>query len=701
MQLFARRVTKMHSLFSTIADFDEMFQHNLEGISEVTSTYRQICIEIAAKRHDLFAYRNYAFDRDFVEFNVRINELEAKLLDFIKQSFSTITSIAQSLELLQKFRSVFQRPSLQRDLRIRLDVIFQSYGAELERVQSLYEEFKHSPPRARNMPPVAGNIRWARHLFSRVEQPMMEFSQHQELLNTKIGRRIVKLYNRIARTLVAYEYLWLQAWVDSVDKAKTGLQATLIIRHPEDGQLYVNFDKEILQLIREAKCLQRMGISIPESAQAVVVQESKFKSYYSNLRYILAEYKRNADTIIHATHGVLQSPLNDLEYRLRPGMVSLTWTSMNIDAYKLHVQNGLQRLNRLIVTINDIIENRIEKNMKRIAKSSLVTLPDDRTVTLSEFVQLQQQHIAQVAKSLQNLNLSVEAAVQDLVQLLHSYELDPHIPAVSEKECIGLSTHYNHYLYAALLTSIKNSLNALKQRLAHRQTSTFLFVQRPFFEVDIQLSVPQVILKPSILQVQDAINQAAREILGCAERMYDWGESHKPENERKTFFRRITKDIEIVRVVLLLTGSIQGTRTQVGSYLETFREYRWLWEKDADEEYAKFLSSKPTIDDYEMELARFLGIQQNIEGISVVYNIGALTLKTKNVKSQLKNEVQAWMRRYSEKLHKLAREKLQDMTEYMKTATSMLDKKVNSLTSLRYVMDVLHGVRTRQASIDM
>ena len=54
---------------------------------------------------------------------------------------------------------------------------------------------------------------------------------------------------------MAFEYLWYEAWCKSIEQAKAGLTATLIIRHPETKQLYVNFDEQIVQLIREAKCL--------------------------------------------------------------------------------------------------------------------------------------------------------------------------------------------------------------------------------------------------------------------------------------------------------------------------------------------------------------------------------------------------------------------------------------------------------------
>ena len=53
---------------------------------------------------------------------------------------------------------------------------------------------------------------------------------------------------------------------------------------------------------------------------------------------------------------------------------------MNIDGYLHHVHQGLQKLEQLIIGINDIIENRIENNLKIISKVILVEMPaDDKT----------------------------------------------------------------------------------------------------------------------------------------------------------------------------------------------------------------------------------------------------------------------------------------------------------------------------------
>ena len=104
---------------------------------------------------------------------------------------------------------------------------------------------------------------------------------------------------------------------------------------------------EILQLIREAKCLHRLGIEIPETAKMVMLQESKFKAYYDELTYVLQQYSRVVSQVLPVTANLLVPHIKDLEAKLMPGMVTLTWTSMNIDAYKHHVHNGLRQFETL------------------------------------------------------------------------------------------------------------------------------------------------------------------------------------------------------------------------------------------------------------------------------------------------------------------------------------------------------------------
>ena len=48
---------------------------------------------------------------------------------------------------------------------------------------------------------------------------------------------------------------------------------------------------ELLQLIREARYPDRMGIEIPESAKIVLFQEEKLKSYYNELSWASSEYE--------------------------------------------------------------------------------------------------------------------------------------------------------------------------------------------------------------------------------------------------------------------------------------------------------------------------------------------------------------------------------------------------------------------------
>jgi dynein heavy chain, axonemal len=698
---FCRRVIKLVDLFSTIHQFQQLALHALEGMEPLVETFNGILEGFKAKSHDVLDFADQSFDHDYVEFNVQIAELETQLQQFINHSFDSITSIEASLNLLKQFQNILQRESLRHDLESKFTVIFHNYGLDLNTVQELYEKQRHSPPVPRNMPPVAGNIIWSRHLLKRIEEPMRKFESNPKVLATKESKKIVKSYNKVARTLVAFEYLWYQAWCKSIEQAKAGLQATLVIRHPETGRLFVNFDQEILQLVREAKCLDRMGIEIPDSAKMVLLQEERFKAHYNELNHALHEYGRVMDKIAPVVARLLTPHVMDLEALLKPSMVSLTWTSMNIDSFMVAFHGGLSRLEELINNINDIVENRIEKNLKLLTKFVMVDLPKREAFTLDSFVTRQQKHVAKMSEQQMGKNTEIENAVEDLVALVTAFPLDASSDGVSEDEVQALRAHYAHLLYRSQLNSTQKSLFAIKNRVASKGGSSgFLFVERPFFEVDVQLAVPSVRLSPSMDDVQRAINRASLAVLRSAQKMYKWGQQSVPEEERATLFDDLGQDVAIVKVVLLLSGTMQRLKDEVKSVLATFRKYDWLWKEDMELEYSRFMRTNPSIEDFEAELHKFMEVEAEIDAINPCQNIGALSLNTHNLKLQLTSECRQWKVQYSDKVHQQAFTAMKELMEYMRVTNNHLSHKVDDLDSLRYLISVLKEVRERESTIE-
>lgn len=68
-----------------------------------------------------------------------------------------------------------------------------------------------------------------------------------------------------------------------MEAAKAGLQASLLVRHPESKELFINFDTQILTMIRETECMARLGLDIPPIAKVMRARQGEFKTLYNSL----------------------------------------------------------------------------------------------------------------------------------------------------------------------------------------------------------------------------------------------------------------------------------------------------------------------------------------------------------------------------------------------------------------------------------
>ena len=68
-----------------------------------------------------------------------------------------------------------------------------------------------------------------------------------------------------------------------MEDAKSGFQASLLVHHPETKELFVNFDSQILVMIRETECIARLGLEISHNAKLMRARQMEYKAHFHSL----------------------------------------------------------------------------------------------------------------------------------------------------------------------------------------------------------------------------------------------------------------------------------------------------------------------------------------------------------------------------------------------------------------------------------
>ena len=77
------------------------------------------------------------------------------------------------------------------------------------------------------------------------------------------------------------------------------------------------------------------------------------------------------------------------------------------------------------------------------------------------------------------------------------------------------------------------------------------------------------------------------------------------------------------------------------------------------------MRKKPTLENFDAELKKYVAIEASIQKIAPVHNIGALSLETAPLKYSLKSEASSWKSQYSANLHEQGKTELDTVVVWM------------------------------------
>ncbi|XP_041422160.1 dynein heavy chain 5, axonemal isoform X4 [Xenopus laevis] len=731
----------MSNILESLSDLQNI---RIEGVEKISIRYQTIVTNTKSKSYDVLDHRKQEFDKDYVEFKNQIEGLYQSLQTFVDSWFEKPLTTEQMVNLLMKFERIGEDHI---DFGDKYMIVLQRYNRDLDMVRKLYQKQKDNPPTPRNVPPITGKIMWARQLFRKIDQPMKFLKTKPELLKGLEMKKIIRHYNKMASVLMEFELLYHRGWCKCADITKNGLHASLLVRHPDTKELYVNLDPMVMEVLYETKYLQKMGFEVPDVIVSMATRGEHIKAQQIKLQDMLINYQTFCNGISYLLKPLMLPFIGQIEEVLSAGLTQLTWTSLNTEKFIAKVYSSLIEVQQIYKEASDTLEFRIEKMLQDIVQTPLVDLPEDDIISMPDFLERTEKVISVAAETLSIQSKQVELCLYEMIDALKN-KLKPtdrnslqnsfacaHLDTKQKtrcQECLSCS-YYNvigHLCQKntdSLVKCTKTSLDALKRRL-HTVNSVYQTTKltkdhasTPLFKAEIHLAIPNVLIKPSLEDIQSAVNKATNIILSAAKDIPLWKFAYLHHKQQqleqnaardlgdeltkmvmlKPLDKQISEHKDVTKVIIQLSTIVLSLKAEASNVLNSFTKFSGIWNQDVEEKVKEFLDTNPVMSEFRSQLSYYSLLETQINELPAHCIVGSVDFTTDNLKMALVQECRHWKRVFGSALNKKAAMDMDEIYLFIDNLSKRLSRPVIDLDDVRGAMDALKEIRDAEIRIDM
>ncbi|XP_036378537.1 dynein heavy chain 5, axonemal, partial [Megalops cyprinoides] len=743
---FCKRLDKIADITSTIDSLSALQHLKIEGIEKIYVRYQTIVTSTKSKAYNVLDHRKLEFDDDYTEFRYQVHGLYQSLQSLLDYWFEQSLTTERILDLLAMFENVIGK---QLDLTDKYLTVLQHYSRDLELVRKHYQKQRDNPPTARNMPPVAGKIMWSQQLFRKIESPMKVLKNKIDIIKVPDMKKIIRTYNKMAAVLLEYELLYHRGWCQEVERGRRALNSSLLVRQPETKKLFVNLDPLVPELLHEARYMHKMGFQVPDVILNMYANEAQLKALHVQLEEMLEDYQEAQSRIPTLLQPLMHPFISRVEDALSPGLTMLSWTSLNTGKFIENVYGALRELEQVGKVARDTLECRIERVLQAMSSTPLLLLPEEEPVLAHAFQSQAESTIKVAWQALgaqsQQVERSMSELIEDLkrkmkpaetVNLENSFQcLHPDAKQKTRCQSCLPCRFYNMMGQLcqrntdALVKATKLSLDSLRRRLhvvsSKYQASSQLTrasAQAPLFRAAIQLAIPNIVMRPSLDEIQGILNKVVSTVLAMAKDVPLWTFSHLHHKQLqaeqlavrdagddslptkqivlKPFDRQLSEHKDVTKVVVQLASIVSSLKADAGDVLEEFAHFSTLWNQDPEEQVKEFLETSPSLPEFSAQIASYSKLEAQIEDLPASCTVGSVQFDTDLLKLSLTQECRAWKQAFGAALNRRASADMVEIYSFVDGLSKRLQRPIVDLEDVRGAMAALREVREAEVWID-
>uniref|UniRef100_A0A2K5ISM5 Dynein axonemal heavy chain 17 n=1 Tax=Colobus angolensis palliatus TaxID=336983 RepID=A0A2K5ISM5_COLAP len=703
MNSFFHRIQTIEELYKTAIEFLKLEKIELGGVrgnllgNLVTQIYDEVfeLVKVFADcKYDPLDPGDSNFDRDYADFEIKIQDLDRRLAMIFCQGFEDCSSIESSAKLLYMCGGLLERPLILAEVVPRYSVMLELFDAELDNVKILYDaqmaasEEGNIPLIHKNMPPVAGQLKWSLELQERLEVSMKHLKHIEHpVMSGAEAKLIYQKYDEMMELLRSHREKIYQQWVAGVDQdCHFNLGQPLILEVK-----YLNFQQQK---------------EIPDSAESLFSENETFRKFVGNLELIVGWYNEIKTTVKAVEFLLIKSELEAIDVKLLSAETTLFWNGEGVFQYIQEVREILHNLQNRMQKAKQNIEG-ISQAMKDWSANLLFERKDNKKEALLDL----DGRIANLSKrytAVRDAGVKIQAMVAENAELFRADTL-----SLPWKDYV---IYIDDMVLDEFDQFIRKSLDFLMDNMVTDESIA------PLFEIRMELDEDGLTFHPS-LEVGSEHGFLAL-IEGLVNDIYNVARLiPRLAKGRMNYKIDLEDNTELIEMREEVSSLVINAMKEAEEYQDSFERYSYLWTDDLQEFMNNFLiygcavtaedletrtddtipKTPPTLAQFQQQIDSYEKLYEEVsecENTKVFH--GWLQCDCRPFKQALLSTIRRWGFMFKQHLSNHVTNSLADLEAFMKVVTMGLTKplKEGDYDGLVEVMGHLMKVKERQVATD-
>ncbi|XP_032899964.1 dynein heavy chain 9, axonemal isoform X2 [Amblyraja radiata] len=665
--------------------------------------------------YDCLDPANQEFEADFLNYKMKIEDIDRRLATIFGQAFDDAYSLEHAFKLLDMFGSLLDRPLIAASACDKYPHLIVMFTKDLDDVKHIYNRHMQKaelgcPPLNKNMPIVSGGLRWAQELRERIRIPFNNFKQVPQLrMNSSEGKRMNQMYQEMMELLDQYEAKLYVEWSKTVSqKSQYNLTQPLLKRDPETKLISVNFEPQLVSVLREVRYLESQHAEkIPETASEIYASKESYRQYVATLELTANWYNKVRKSVLGVEFPLIAEQVQQIDSKMMEAEELLNWKNEGIWEY--------------IQTLRDMVQD-LESRMQK-AKDNVGAMQDVMKAWISPVFE-RKEGKKDTLLSLDDKNERLEKRFSFIAQTgekIHSL-VKENLSLFQADVTSSVWTAYVDYVDEMVIDGFFNAIEASLNYLVDSTDPKAGFA--PLFEAQLDLVSPDLIFHPSLEigssgSFHDMIDGLINDIFKIS--------SLVPRLAEHTNYPHYQADMEdmadLADMRQHLMDNVQHVMAKCCGYRSSFDQYAYLWVDDRREFMRQFLlyghvltaedieahaedgipESPPTLQQYKEQMDSYEKIYVEVNSLEPITIFDSwMRIDGRPFKSALLNIIKKWSLMFKQHLIDHVTHSLADLNEFIKVAEGGLCQKVEEgdFNGLVGVMGHLMAVKERQALTD-